>query len=109
MMGYEFKLKKADAPTQLTGFDKRPNWKDLASKIASLFNISSPDNVGIAFVDKCRVETVNDEVELQRFYSQHPYDNDIKFVVQDLEAPDSECANLPLILLLCFVDHLLSE
>ena len=91
-MGYEFKLKKADAPTQLTGFDKRPNWKDLASKIASLFHISSPDSVGIAFVDKHKVETVNDEDELQSFYAQHPYDEDIKFVVQDLKAPDSECA-----------------
>jgi hypothetical protein len=91
-MGYEFKLKKADAPTQLTGFDKRPNWKDLASKIASLFHISSPDNVGVAFVDKRRVETVNDEDELQGFYAQHPYDKDVKFVVQDLKAPDSECA-----------------
>jgi hypothetical protein len=94
-MGFKFKLKKADAPTQLTPFDMRPNWKDLASKIASLFHISSPDSddVAVAFVDKRNVETVKNEDELQRFYVQHPYDKDVKFVVQDLKAPDSECAS----------------
>jgi hypothetical protein len=90
-MRYNFKLKKADAPTHLLGFDEWPHWKDLASKIASLFQFYSPDSVGVAFVDKHRVETVNDENELQRFYAQHPFDDDIKFVVQDLKAPDSEC------------------
>lgn len=100
-MSYQFKLKKADAPTQLTGFDKRPNWKELASKIANLFHISSPDNVGIAFVDKRTVETINDEDDLREFYSQHPYDTDVKFVVQDLQAPDRECAFRCLICLSC--------
>jgi hypothetical protein len=87
-----FTLKKAGAQTQSAGFDKQPSWKDLAFEIASLFHISSPKNVGVAFVERRTVETIEDEDELQNFYDEHPYDKHVKFVVQDTTARDGECA-----------------
>lgn len=126
-MKYNFKLKKANGQTELAEFDKQPNWEDLASRIDSLFHIPS-DNVGVAFVVQRSVVTVEGEEELQRFYEQHPFDNDIKFIVQDTKDPDRECVfrcltrlillmsrflfsrcNLLLIILISFAAHSFSR
>ena len=93
-MSCKFKLKKAGAQTRFAYFDSRPNWNDLALKIGSLFHISSPKNVGVAFVERRTVGTVEDDVELQKYYDEHPYDPGFKFVVQDTMARDGECALL---------------
>ena len=88
-----FKLKKADASTQHANFHEQPSWRDLASEIALLFNIPL-DHVGVAFIgnDKDTI-TLHNEHGLQRFYtSLDQFSGVIKFVVQDLAAPDSECA-----------------
>lgn len=108
-MHYGFKLKKADAPTKLVAFDEQPSWKDLTSKIAHLFHISS-DNVGVVFIDEGReIITVDNEEELQSFNTLHPSEV-TKFVVQDLKAPDSECAFRALLIvvqLIPLISHLL--
>jgi hypothetical protein len=83
-----FKLKKADASTELASFEKQPNWRDLVSKISLIFDIP-PDNVIVSHVDKNI--TLHNEEELQRFYrSLGPSSESIKFVVQDIKLPDRE-------------------
>jgi hypothetical protein len=91
-----FKFKKANAPTRLAEFDTQPNWEDLASKIAQLFDIPLKD-VGVAFVDK-RNDTIilNNEQDLQLFYKSLDHSSEeIKFVVQDLRTPDGESHSSP--------------
>ena len=51
-----FKLKKADASTELASFEKQPNWRDLVSKISLIFDIP-PDNVTVSHVDKDKETT----------------------------------------------------
>ena len=86
-----FKLKKADASTQLATFDKQPNWRDLVTEISLIFDIS-PDNLIVSHVDKDKETiTLHNEEELQRFYkSLGPSSESIKFVVQDIKVPDCE-------------------
>jgi hypothetical protein len=95
-----FKLKKADASTQLAFFDKQPSWGDFTSKIYELYNIPL-GQVGVALVDQDKdIFTFSHEEGLQNFYKsqeQSSLTTDrspsmIKFVVQDLMVPDSECA-----------------
>jgi hypothetical protein len=87
-MTSRFRFKKADAPTKLAVFAEQPSWNDLASKIACLFHISSPDDVGVACVDRGDVMTVESEEDLRSFYALLPCE-EAKFVVHDLRAPDS--------------------
>ena len=86
-----FKLKKADASTQLATFDKQPSWRDLVTEITLLFAIP-PDDVIVSYIDKDKETiTLHNEEELQRFYmSLDPSCGSIKFVVQDIKVPDSE-------------------
>jgi hypothetical protein len=91
------KLKKAMAPTKLTFFDVQPSWGDLASKIVGLYSDVSLNAVSITFFDEAKDKvTIDSEEKLQRFYrrfDQPP--KGIKFVVQDLQFPDRECALNP--------------
>ncbi|KAM6490570.1 hypothetical protein JOM56_013913 [Amanita muscaria] len=94
-MPFVVKLKKAGASAELTQiilarFDARPSWGDLASKIAEEFSISS-NNVGVVFLDEAEGKlTLKNEQELQSFYEIFdPSSGKIKFVVQDLQTPDS--------------------
>lgn len=92
-----FKLKKANAPTKLATFQKRPSWEELALKIAHLFNVSK-EHVGVVYVDDKR-DTIplNNEEDLQHFYEYLGQSSEaIKLVVQDVTLPDndSECAFL---------------
>jgi hypothetical protein len=91
-MPFIIKLKQASAPTQikLACFEARPSWRDLASKIAELFSISS-NNVAVIFIDEEGEFTLKNEKDLQPFYKVFgPSSRKIKFVVQDLQAPDCE-------------------
>ncbi|KAM6499475.1 hypothetical protein JOM56_004983 [Amanita muscaria] len=94
-MPFVVKLKKASASAELTQtilarFDARPSWGNLASKIAEEFSISS-NNVGVVFLDEVKGKlTLKNEQELQSFYEVFdPSSGKIKFVVQDLQTPDS--------------------
>ncbi|KIL58347.1 hypothetical protein M378DRAFT_319083 [Amanita muscaria Koide BX008] len=93
-MPFVVKLKKASASAELTQtmlvrFDARPSWGDLASKIAEEFSISS-NNVGVVFLDEVCKLTLKNEQELQSFYEVFdPSSGKMKFVVQDLQTPDS--------------------
>lgn len=96
-MPFVIKLKKASASADLTQtilarFDARPNWGNLASKIAEEFSISW-NNVGVVFLDEVEGRlTLKNEQELQSFYEVFdPSSGKIKFVVQDLQTPDSDC------------------
>jgi len=86
-----FKFKKANALTRLADFDTQPTWGGLASKIAELFDIPRKD-IGVAYVDKYKNPiTLSNKQDLQRFYkSLDQSSEEIKFVVQDLRAPDGE-------------------
>jgi hypothetical protein len=88
-----FKLKKADASTKLTNFHEKPSWGDLASDITRLFGVP-PEYVGVAFIDEDKdAISLTNEQELQGFYGSLGHSPQvIKLVVQDLRAPDSECA-----------------
>lgn len=95
-MPFIIKLKKASAPTQtkLAYFEARPSWRDLASKIAGLFSISS-NNVAVVFIHEAEGEfTLKNEEDLQSFYEVFdPSSGKIKFVVQDQQTPDCESAS----------------
>jgi hypothetical protein len=57
----QFKLKKANASTQLTTFDKQPRWRDLVTEITLLFGIP-PDDVIVSYIDKDKETiTLHDE------------------------------------------------
>ena len=93
MSRIRFKFKKANASTKLTSFDKKPSWGELASEITRLFGVPQ-EYVGVAFIneDKDTISLANKDV-LQVFYgSLDRFPQVIKLVVQDLRAPDSECA-----------------
>ncbi|KAF8622420.1 hypothetical protein AX15_007032, partial [Amanita polypyramis BW_CC] len=94
-MPFVVKLKKASTSAELTRtilarFDARPSWWNLTSKIAEEFSIPS-NNVGVVFLDEVEGKiTLKNEQELQSFYEVFdPSSGKIKFVVQDLQAPDS--------------------
>jgi hypothetical protein len=89
----QFKLKMAKTSARLTEFDERPNWRDLTSIISDLFGIRQ-DRVGVALVDKDKdTIAIDNEQQLQTFYhSLDQYSGLIKLVVQDLRAPDGDCA-----------------
>jgi Wiskott-Aldrich syndrome protein len=83
-----FKLKQANAPTRIAGFDGQPSWHDLASRITHLFNIPL-DRVGVAFVDEAREPVIlTGEQGLQDFYKDYQSSGKVKFVVRDLQTPD---------------------
>ena len=86
-----FKLKKADASTKLTSFDKKPSWGDLALKITQLFGVPQ-EYVGVAFIDEHKEPiSLTNEQELQGFYGSLDLSTQvIKLVVQDSRAPHSE-------------------
>ncbi|KAF8317523.1 hypothetical protein F5887DRAFT_1088745 [Amanita rubescens] len=88
-MPFIVKLKKANTLT-LARFDARPSWGDLASEIADLFRISS-NHVGVVFIDEAKNAIIlTKEQELQSFYKAFdPFSGKLKFVVQDLQNPDS--------------------
>ena len=89
----QFKLKKADASTKLISFHKEPSWGNLASEITRLFGVPE-EYVGVAFIDKDKdtISLINKD-DLKDFYgSLDHFPQVIKLVVQDLRAPDSECA-----------------
>ncbi|KIJ97897.1 hypothetical protein K443DRAFT_681171 [Laccaria amethystina LaAM-08-1] len=96
VMPFIIKLKQASAPTQikLAYFEARPSWRDFASEIAGLFSIS-PNNVAVIFIHEAEGEfTLKNEEDLQSFYEVfNPSSGKIKFVVQDLQAPDCESAS----------------
>jgi len=78
--------------TKHADFPENPSWGDLASMITQLFNIP-PAHIGVAFIDKDKntISLANNQ-ELQGFYhSLYHSPQVIKFVVQDLTAPDGEC------------------
>lgn len=84
-----FKLKRAKSI-----LDAQPNWGDLTSKIAKVFNISS-NNVAVIFIDAEGELLFTNEEELQSFYESSRFDlsyGNIKFVVLDLQTPDCESA-----------------
>ena len=92
------KLKKASASAELTlaRFDTQPSRRDLASKIAKEFSISS-NNVGVSvFLDEVegKLTLKNEQELLQSFYEVFdPSSEKIEFVVQDLRTPDCESAS----------------
>jgi PB1 domain len=82
-----FKLKKADASTELVNFPEQPSWEDLASRIESIFQIPS-GRVSVDFVDEeggTILITLNSQKELQAFYeSSYQPSKVTDLVVQDL-------------------------
>ena len=90
-----FKLKQANAQSQLTSFDGLPDWERLASRITEMFNIPSK-HVGVAFVDEAQETFIlTDDHELQLFYEsldQASPRTKITFVVQDRQTPDGKAA-----------------
>jgi Wiskott-Aldrich syndrome protein len=87
-MAMSLKLKQANAPSRVAGFDGQPSWNDLASKITHLFNIPL-DRVGVAFVDEAGEPVIlTDEQGLQDFYKDYQSSGKVEFVVQDLQTPD---------------------
>jgi hypothetical protein len=84
-----FKLKKADTYARLVGFPNQPIWEELASRIGVIYRIP-PERVEIAFQRDGEMIAINDNEALQHFYefSYQPPES-AKFVVQDIEVPDS--------------------
>jgi hypothetical protein len=91
----QFKLKKAGASTRHANFDGNPSWGYLASVISRLFDVPL-NRVGVAFIDENKNATsLANEQELQNFYNSLGHSPEvIKFVIQDLTAPDGECTFL---------------
>ena len=90
-MSIVFKLKTPNTASRPAFFDAQPNWEDLVSKIDNLFRIDK-SNVGITFIDEAKNPILlKSEEDLQRFYTE--YSGDIKFFVQDLQAPGESAFN----------------
>ncbi|KIM77666.1 hypothetical protein PILCRDRAFT_90986 [Piloderma croceum F 1598] len=86
----QFKLKKADTSTRHANFNENPSWGYLSSVISQLFNIPL-HHVGVAYINKHKnAKSLANKQELQGFYDSlsHPSEV-IKFIVQDLMAPDA--------------------
>ena len=84
----QFILKMADQ-TEIATFDERPNWLDLATKIASSLKIPI-GRVGVIGRENDNIILRNDE-ELQRFYESSDKSSQIiEFVAKDLLTPDGE-------------------
>jgi hypothetical protein len=89
-MSFLVKLKKANALNIGLYFDTLPDWRVLAKHIEEQYSVS-PENINLDFLKDGRISRITNEQDLQNFYEQHDHSSKkIKFVVQDLQAPDCE-------------------
>jgi len=87
----KFKLKKANGQTKIITFDECPPWDTLAHRVSDIYEIPL-DQVGIAAIDgEGDTITYSGQVDLEDFYnSLYDASGINKFVVQNLNNPDSE-------------------
>ena len=63
-------------------------WNDLSNKIREIFRIPV-EKVGFAVLDQeDHIVTINNDTELQNYYTSLRDSSEVQFVVQDLDSPD---------------------
>ena len=87
-----FKLKRGDALSKFQNYSVRPTWADLSIDIAKDFGISQ-ETVGLAFVNHDKtITTLTSDTDLQRYYDSDKSSQNVKFFVQNRDAPEGESA-----------------
>jgi len=85
------KLKKANTLTRLTHFSVLLSWHNLFLEITNIFQIPLKE-IGVTYTDS---KTLCNNQDLHHFSkSLQPFEK-IKFVIQDLQTPDTESAFIP--------------